>query len=333
MDASVTIASGVSMPLVGLGTWKLKADEIERAIGAALDAGYRHIDCAHVYSNEKEVGVALKNAMKRLGLKREDVFVTSKLWNTFHAKEDVLPTFQQSLTDLQLDYLDLYLMHWPLGFANRDPSIKFPFTESGDVEYSSVHFVDTWAAMQELVKAGKCRAIGISNFNSKQIDEVIQKSAIPPAVLQVESHPYFPQTELLNFCRERGVVFSAYSPLGCGDRAWRLDGEPDIFDDPKIQKIAQKHGKTVAQVAIRFQVQRGAPVIPKSATPSRIQENIAVFDFDLSEDDMAVLSSLPKRRILVPPRKDKNGRPVVDASGLVVPRDGGHRFYPFHEPF
>eukprot|EP00057_Strongylocentrotus_purpuratus_P033618 XP_792112.1 PREDICTED: alcohol dehydrogenase [NADP(+)] [Strongylocentrotus purpuratus] len=333
MDMSVTLPSGHAMPLVGLGTWKLKADEVAGAIGAAVDAGYRHFDCALIYGNEKEVGVALREAMQRLGLKREDVFITTKVWNTFHAKEDVAECFNRSLTDLQLDYIDLYIMHWPLGFQNLGPTVMFPRTETGDIVYSDVHYLETWSAMEDLVKTGKCKSLGLSNFNSKQLDDVLQHSTVPPSVLQVESHPFLPQVELLNFCRERSVVVSAYSPLGCGDRAWKLSGEPSIFDDPGLLKIAQRLRKSIAQVAIRFQVQRGIPVIPKSATPSHIQENINVFDFELSEDDMALLSSLPRRRILVPPKKDKDNKPMVDSDGLVIPRDGSHPYYPFHEPF
>ncbi|XP_077981649.1 aldo-keto reductase family 1 member A1-A-like [Glandiceps talaboti] len=324
MTASITLPSGVQMPMVGLGTWKSKPGDVEKSVKAALDIGYRHIDCAALYQNEKEVGAALE---ARLGstLKREDVFITSKLWNTMHAAEDVKPACQQTLKDLGLEYLDLYLMHWPIGFQKTGAT--FPSNPDGTILFTDVPFMETWAAMEKLVDEGLCKQIGLSNFNSKQVTEVLNNGRIKPVVLQVECHPYFNQSKLLNFCKEKGIVMTAYSPLGSPDRPWAKSNDVVVLNDPVLKKIGDRYNKSPAQVALRFNVQRGVIVIPKSVTPSRIQQNQELFDFKLSESEMKTVEGLdrgPHGRVL---------NPMLEINGKVIPRDGQHQYYPFHEEF
>jgi len=310
------LPSGAAMPLIGLGTWKSKPGEVEAAVEAALKAGYRHIDCAAVYGNETEVGAGLKAAFDQGVCKREEVFVVSKLWNTFHEPDAVEGQCVKTLADLGLDYLDLYLIHWPMAWQN-DGDNRFPKNEDGSIKYSNTHPTDTWLAMEKLVEKGLVKDIGISNFNSEQIQDIIDKGKIIPATNQVECHPYLNQEKLFAFCKERGITITAYSPLGSPDRPWAKPDEPLLLEDPKIVAIATRVGKSTAQVLLRFLLQRGIIVIPKSVTPSRINQNLDILDFELSNDDMAFLMSM-----------DCNGRivaPMVDGQF----RDRGAPNFPF----
>ncbi|CAK1555951.1 unnamed protein product [Leptosia nina] len=307
---SVKFYNGKTIPALGLGTWKSKPGEVELAVKAALDIGYRHIDCAYVYGNEKEVGDAIAAKIKEGVVKREDLFITSKLWNTFHQPELVKGALLQTLENLQLQYLDLYLVHWPQAY--KEGGDLFPADESGKIQFSDVDYLYTWKAMEPLVGAGLVRSIGISNFNSGQVERLLKVATIKPVTNQVECHPYLNQKKLQEFCEARGIKLTAYSPLGSPDRPWAKPDEPQLMDDPKLKAIADRLGKTVAQVLIRYQIDRGNIVIPKSANPARIASNFQVFDFKLSDEDLKLINTF-------------------DCNGRFVPMTGsfGHQYHPF----
>ncbi|XP_019628139.1 PREDICTED: alcohol dehydrogenase [NADP(+)]-like [Branchiostoma belcheri] len=311
---TVELPSGQKMPVVGLGTSQSRPTEVAEAVKAAIDAGYRHIDCAFKYGNEPEIGAGLKVKFEEGVVKREDMFITSKLWNTFHHPDDVRGAVERSLRSLGLDYLDLYLIHWPMAFKRGDA--VFPEDAEGKMMWDDTPFTDTWKALEACVEAGLLKNIGLSNFNSKQIQAVIDVAKVKPAVIQVECHPYLNQKQLLQFSQEKGLVFTAYSPLCHPNRPSTKPRDPSIMEDPKLKPIADKYGKSVAQVVLRWGVQRGAVVIPKSVTPARIQQNIRLFDFALTSEEMATLDGL-------------------DVPFRIVHLDWVHHVpeWPFHEPF
>jgi len=255
---TIQLNNGVDIPQLGFGVFQIKPAQTREATRTALEIGYRHIDTAEMYGNEKEVGEAVRD----LGLDRAEVFVTSKLNNNVHAHDDALRAFDGTLAALGFDYLDLFLIHWPL------PAV-------GD-------FVDTWRTMEEIYRSGRCRAVGVSNFQSHHLLRVLDEGEVVPAVNQIEIHPYLTQDEVRDFDAEHGIATEAWSPIAQGA----------VLDDPTIVKIADRHGRTPAQVTLRWHVQRGDIVFPKSVTPSRVRENFEIFDFALGDDEIALISAL-----------------------------------------
>jgi alcohol dehydrogenase (NADP+) len=276
------------MPALGFGTLIPDAALTITATRDALEAGFRHFDCAERYGNEREVGKALQEGPAGGGVAREDIFVTTKLWNSNHRPERVEPAFEASLEKLGLNYLDLYLIHTPFAFRPGDD--QDPRDQNGNVLYDrDVTLLDTWKAMETLVDHGKCRAIGLSDIRLDELKPVYESARIKPSVVQVEAHPYLPETELLEFCKERGVVFLAFAPLGHGMK-------PGLLEDPVISGIAARVGKTPAQVLLAWAVQRGTAVLTTPKSAARAREN---FDISrLSEDAVNEINRIQTRQRL-----------------------------------
>lgn len=289
----VNFSNGNQAPIIGLGTWQSKENEGVEAVKNAIDIGYRHFDCSPIYDNEIDVGKAISSKINEGIIKRDDVFITSKLWCTKHRPELVEPTLRKSLNDLELDHLDLYLIHFPMAF--QEGEVAFPSDENGLSIDDDVDYVDTWRAMEKCVDIGLVKNIGVSNFNSKQIERIFSICKIKPVVNQVECHPYLPQVKLSEFCKTHGIVITAYSPFGSPERPWAKPDDPAPLKDERIKKLADKYNKTSAQILLRYQVQRGHIVIPKSINKQRMQENLTIFDFELSEDDIHEIHTFDKK--------------------------------------
>jgi 2,5-diketo-D-gluconate reductase A len=255
---TVPLSGGVEIPQLGFGVFLVPPGETEASVSTALETGYRHVDTARIYENEGEVGTAIA----RSGIARDDLFVATKLWNSDQGRDAALKAFDASLERLGLDHVDLYLIHWPAPGADR--------------------YVDSWRALQEIHASGRARAVGVSNFGVPHLQRLLDETGVTPAINQIELHPNLPQAELRAFHAEHGIATEAWSPLARGG----------LLEDPVVAKLAAKHGRTPAQVILRWHLQLGNVVIPKSVTPSRIAENFDVLGFELDADDLAVIDAL-----------------------------------------
>lgn len=276
---------------IGLGTWKSKPGEVKNAVISALEAGYKHIDCAAIYGNEKEIGEAFNEVFSKGDIKREDVWITSKLWNDAHLPKDVEPALQQSLNDLQLDYLDLYLVHWPVAFK---PGVPNPEKPEDYLTPQEAPINETWNAMTAVKQKGLAKHIGVSNFSKQKLEDLLSKTEEVPEMNQVELHPLLQQNDLFEYCSNKGIHLTGYSPLGSGDRSagMKQENEPNMFEKTTVQKIASKHNVSPAQVLINWSAQRGTAVIPKSTNAGRIKENLEAARLQMDQEDLKQLAQL-----------------------------------------
>lgn len=301
----LTLKTGRKLPAVGLGFWKIPKPQTAQVVRDAIQAGYRHFDCACDYGNEAEVGQGLQQALQSGACRREDLWVTSKLWNTYHRREHVRPALERTLQDLRLDFLDLYLIHFPISlryvpFEERYPPEWFydPQAARPRMEPDPVPIAETWQAMEELVDAGLVRDIGVCNFGVSLLRDLLSSARIPPAVLQIESHPYLTQDKLIRFCHEQGIAVTAFSPLGAQSyfSLNMAQADESVLSHEVIRAIAARHERTPAQVVLRWGVQRGTAVVPKTTRIERLRENIALFDFELTAEEMQAISALNRHR-------------------------------------
>ncbi len=288
---TLKFSNGDGMPILGLGTWKSEPGKVKEAVYEAIKCGYRHIDCASIYQNEAEVGAAIKQALDEELVKREDLWVTSKLWNNAHEREQVKPALQNTLQDLGLDYLDLYLIHWPI--AQKADS-NFPEKAEDFLALENVPIAETWSAMERLVDEGLCRHIGVSNFSVDKLKRLVSIAAIKPEVNQVELHPYLQQKDMLDYCHNNGINLTGYSPLGSMDRPETLkkEDEPIPMESEVVKGIAKKYDITEAQVLLAWNINRGVAVIPKSTNKERIRENLLAADILLNHDDIRKIDDM-----------------------------------------
>ncbi|XP_052058763.1 aldo-keto reductase family 1 member B1-like [Mytilus californianus] len=340
------LPNGTKYPVIGLGTHNVTGGpgSVRKAVKYAIDIGYRSVDCAYAYENEKEVGDGIQAKLDDGTIKdKKEMFITTKLWNTHHNPRHIKENFQKSLDNLKVNCVQLLVIHWPISLKDGDD--LFPKDKNDQIMFANHDIIDTWKGMEELVDAGMAENIGLSNFNKSQVERILQSARIKPCNLQVEIHPYFSNRKLANFCLSKGITVTAYAPLANPDSPlWlpinqlskprlklkdcrsltfislyynrRKGKEPSIFDEPVLKDIAQKKGKTIPQVVLRFILQRNIIVIPKSVTPSRIKENFDVFSFSLSPDEMEQIWAL-----------DKYPRIWIEKWA------SEHKEYPFHEDF
>lgn len=302
---TISVRDGGQFPSIGLGTWKIPDEVLPTLIPEAVGLGYRHFDCACDYGNEVAVGEGIRNALGGGGVSRDDLWITSKLWNTFHHPDHVRAACERSLSDLGLDELDLYLVHFPVTlayvpFEERYPPGWFfdPDAENPSMKHVDVPYADTWGAMEGLAEAGLVKRIGVCNLGTAMLRDIRSYARIQPAVNQVEMHPYLTQQNLLRFCQEQEITVTAFSPFGASSYVpLNMAGANEsLFDDETMKEIASAHGKSIGQVALRWAIQRGTVAIPKSQSAGHLKDNIEIYDFELSEEEMARVDGLNRNR-------------------------------------
>ena len=283
------------MPILGLGTWKSSPGDVYTAVMEALRIGYRHIDCAAVYGNEAEVGRALTDSIAKGLVKRDQLWITSKLWNNAHAPEDVTPALEKTLEDLGIDYLDLYLIHWPVLIRK---GVLYHKGVDDLLPLERIPIETTWQMLEKTVERGLCRHLGVSNFSVAKLQSLLACADIRPEVNQIEMHPYLQQPAMLEFCKENRIHLTAYAPLGSADRPSRLkvEGEPILMEDEVINEIARKHQVSPAQILISWAIGRNTAVIPKSVRSERLIQNFDAAALTLSEEDMQQIAKLDRHR-------------------------------------
>jgi len=284
MNTPLHLNTGATIPALGLGTWQSKHGEVKNAVAHALKSGYKHVDCAYVYGNEAEVGEGLKEGFKS-GIEREELFITTKLWCTYHSR--VEENLDISLKRLGLEYVDLYLMHWPVPMNPKGNDPNFPKLPDGSRDLDkSWTYIQTWKEMEKLLKTGKVKAIGVANFSIPYLEKLLSEAEVVPAANQIENHPYLPQQEIVDFCNEKGIHTTAYSPLGS-------TGSP-LFNEEGVQEVAKKHGVGPGTVLLSYHLARNSSVLAKSVTLSRIEENKKLISLDA--EDMEALENISKTK-------------------------------------
>jgi len=297
LNTLIKLSDGNLMPRIGLGTFQGNYDytileqQVEAAVKIAIDLGYRSIDTAALYNTEKPIGKAVRDKIAEGVIKRDEMFITTKLWNTNHRRELVVPALRKSLENLGLDYVDMYLIHWPC--AVRPSDDPWPRDEQGNVAFEDdvTDYTETWKGMIECKEKGLTRSIGLSNFTEKQIQRVLDLGLERPVNMQIEVNPYFLNESLVEFCKREGIQITCFSPLHKPSRTWSKPDDPFVATDETLISIGQKFNKSPMQVGLRFLLQRGLAVLPKSNSKEHQRDNISIFDFELSPEDMELIKN------------------------------------------